>query len=699
MNTVVDWKQTCDKLKGVGPKVAERFARLGIYTYQDLLFHLPLHYQDRTQVYPVGRLNQGEKALVELTVYHVEVVAARRKMLLCRCYDQSGWLTLCFFHYSNAQKRQFENNNQKLRCFGELKLGPYGREMIHPEYYWLNPNNPPSLPNTLTPVYPTTEGLGQYQWRRAINQVMSILADEEHGLALPEILPEDHRQRFQLWPLGRAVEFVHRPSKSADRRSLEAGLHPAQRRLAFEELMAHQLSFFKLRRQIQSEGAFSMTEGEPLMNQFFQLLPFELTSAQKRVIDEIKQDIAGSRPMLRLLQGDVGSGKTVVAAYALIKAVANDCQAAIMAPTEILAEQHYTNLSAWLDDLGISCEFFSGHLTAGERRKRLENIAMGQVQVIIGTHALFQEGVDYHRLGLLIIDEQHRFGVHQRLQLREKAVKQGHAPHQLIMTATPIPRTLAMSAYADLDYSVIDELPAGRQPVTTVVMPNDRREQVIERIRANCMQGKQAYWVCPLIEESEALQCQDAENIAQHLSHQLTELSVGLVHGRMDSAHKDEVMKQFACGDIDLLVATTVIEVGVDVPNASLMVIENPERLGLAQLHQLRGRIGRGQQASHCVLLYQHPLSNNGKQRLHVLRQTSDGFEIARRDMEIRGPGEVLGTRQAGALKFKIADIVRDEDMLQNAQMAAHELMESGYTQVDRLVRRWLGHCEQYGQV
>ncbi|SEM85827.1 ATP-dependent DNA helicase RecG [Halomonas caseinilytica] len=683
-------------LKGVGEALALKLARLRIDSVADLLFHLPLRYQDRTRVTPIATLRAGSEAVVEGEVAAAEVVRGRRRSLLVRLRDGSGILSLRFFHFSPAQQQQFHAGT-RVRAFGEARAGATGLEIYHPEYRLLNDATAP-VEDHLTPIYPTTEGLHQTRLRALIGQALARLdaAPDE----LPEWLPESLRQRFALPALHECLQILHRPPPDADPQALAEGQHPATRRLALEELLAHQLSLREVRLRIQRDGAPSLPDGRGLQARFLTQLPFALTGAQRRVLDEIRADLAGEMPMLRLVQGDVGSGKTVVAAMAALSAIAGDCQAAIMAPTEILAEQHYRAFRAWFEPLGIDVAWLSGKLKGKARLDTKAAIHDGRARMVVGTHALFQGDVHFQRLGLAIIDEQHRFGVHQRLALREKGEAGGLTPHQLVMTATPIPRTLAMSAYADLDVSVIDELPPGRTPVKTAVVPDERRPDVVERIRHACAEGRQAYWVCTLIEESEALQCQAAEATRDELVEALPGLHIGLVHGRMKASEKAEVMSAFKEGELDLLVATTVIEVGVDVPNASLMIIENPERLGLSQLHQLRGRVGRGSTESYCLLLYHPPLSETSRQRLTVMRETTDGFRIAERDLEIRGPGEVLGTRQTGLAQMKIADLERDADLLPHVSPLAEALLATHPEASQPLIRRWLGEtADRYGQV
>lgn len=682
-------------LKGVGDALADKLDRIGIHNIQDLLFHLPLRYQDRTRVTPIGALQPNTDVVIQGKVLASDIVMGKRRSLLCRIGDGSGSISLRFFHFTAAQKNTLKPGVE-VRCFGEPRRGATGLEVYHPEYRVIKTDAPAEIEETLTPVYPATEGLTQQRIRSLCEQALQFLADES---SLQELLPAEIRQKYRLSSLVEAVRLLHQPPAEESIILLSEGRHPAQRRLAFEELLAHNLSLQQLRKRIQSIGGFTMPPANQLTRKMLEQLPFSLTSAQQRVVADVSQDMATSLPMLRLVQGDVGSGKTVVSALAALQAVENGYQAAVMAPTEILAEQHQLNFSNWLKPLGIPMVFLSGKTKGKKRQEVLEKIASGEAMVVVGTHALFQDDVIFHKLGMAIIDEQHRFGVHQRMALRKKGEQNGGLPDQLIMTATPIPRTLAMSAYSDLDVSVIDELPPGRSPINTVVIGDDRREEVIKRLKMACLEGRQAYWVCTLIEESEALQCQAAEVTAEQLRETLPELSIGLVHGRMKASEKAEAMKAFKEGHLHLLVATTVIEVGVDVPNSSLMIIENPERLGLAQLHQLRGRVGRGDIASHCLLMYHAPLSQQSRERLQVMRDSNDGFVIAEKDLELRGPGEVLGTRQTGLAQFRVADLERDRDLLMAVRTAAQELIKQTPDSVDALVNRWLGKGEEYANV
>ncbi len=681
-------------LSGVGPALAEKLTRLGLYRVEDLLFLLPLRYEDRTQLVRLGSLTVGQRCLVTGEVLLSETVYRGRRSLLVRLGDGTGQLTLRFFYFSRSQAAQFQQG-VRVTCFGETRRGPAGLEMIHPEYRLLRGDEDPVRSDALTPYYPATEGVQQGRLRSLTDQALQHLDRE----APEELLPADILDDLELPTLVDAIRYLHRPPQDADVKEMLAGTHPCQKRLAFEELLAHYLSLRSVRAAARTEKAIALSDGQGRIGDFVETLPFTLTRAQTRVVDEILGDLAEPHPMMRLIQGDVGSGKTVVAAIACLKAIANGVQAAIMAPTELLAEQHLKSFSNWLEPLGITPAWLSGSQKAAARRASLEAISDGSAGLVVGTHALFQEGVEFHKLGLVVIDEQHRFGVDQRLALRDKGISELGHPHQLVMTATPIPRTLAMAAYADLDTSIIDELPPGREPVTTIAVPDTRRGEVIERVREACASGQQAYWVCPLIEESEALDNQAAEASYELLTEALPDVKVGLVHGRMKQAEKERGMQAFKDGLIQLLVATTVIEVGVDVPNASLMIIENAERMGLSQLHQLRGRVGRGEVQSHCVLLYKAPLGRLAKERLAVLRDTNDGFLVAQRDLELRGPGDLMGTRQTGLPEYRVADLVRDSALMPKVQVAAEELMRHDQDRARAIVRRWLSHAGRYTRV
>ena len=681
-------------LRGVGDALAQRLRALGVQTIQDLLFLLPLRYEDRTRVVPLGELRPGQRAAVEGEVLLTEVVFRGRRQMLCKIADGSGFLTLRFFYFSTQQQNGLARG-VRIRCFGEARRGPQGLEIVHPEYRRVDPNTAAAPEDHLTPTYPLTEGVTQGRLR----MLVGLALDQTGAGDVEDWLPASVLADSQLPSLRDALLYVHRPPTDAPVDLLLSGRHPAQRRLAFEELLAHQLSLKLLRQRIQSDPGWALASDGALKARLLAALPFRLTQAQQRTLLEVESDLRLRKPMLRLVQGDVGCGKTLVAALAATQAVQAGRQVALMAPTELLADQHAQNFRHWFESLGVTVALLTGRQTGKARAAVLEGIRAGHASIVVGTHALFQESVEFAALALVIVDEQHRFGVHQRLSLREKGAADGHQPHQLIMTATPIPRTLAMTAYADLDVSVIDELPPGRTPVKTVVLADTRREEVVQRIRTACLEGRQTYWVCPLIDESEEMPYQAAEETAAALAAALPELCVGLVHGRMPATAKEGTMRRFIEGKIQLLVATTVIEVGVDVPNATLMVIENAERLGLAQLHQLRGRVGRGQHASSCLLLYRAPLSSLARERLAVMRDTNDGFEVARRDLELRGPGELLGTRQTGLAQMRVADLLRDADLLPRVQLAAEALLRDWPLHVAPLVGRWVGHAEQYGRV
>ncbi|WP_038899920.1 ATP-dependent DNA helicase RecG [Dickeya dadantii] len=682
--------QPLSTLAGVGASQAEKLARLGLETVQDLLLHLPLRYEDRTHLYLINDVLPGMYATVEGDVLRSDITFGRRRMLTCQISDGSGMLTLRFFNFNAAMKNSL-SPGQRVLAYGEVRRGKLGGEMIHPEYRVQGESAAVELQETLTPVYPTTEGIRQATLRKLTDQALELLNTHP----IDELLPQE--MRHGLISLPDALRTLHRPPPDVQLAELEQGKHPAQQRLVMEELLAHHLSMLAVRAGAQRHRALALGPKDNLKQQLLAALPFSPTGAQQRVVAEIEQDMNKPFPMMRLVQGDVGSGKTLVAALAALQAIAHGKQVALMAPTELLAEQHAANFRRWFEPLGVEVGWLAGKQKGKARQAQQEAIASGQVSMVVGTHAIFQQQVQFNGLALVIIDEQHRFGVHQRLALWEKGEEQGFHPHQLIMTATPIPRTLAMTAYADLDTSVIDELPPGRTPVTTVAIPDTRRDDIIQRVRNACLQeGRQAYWVCTLIEESELLEAQAAEATCQELKAALPDLTIGLVHGRMKAQEKQAVMAAFKTNQLHLLVATTVIEVGVDVPNASLMIIENPERLGLAQLHQLRGRVGRGAVASHCVLLYKSPLSKTAQMRLQVLRDSNDGFVIAQRDLEIRGPGELLGTRQTGNAAFRVADLLRDQALIPQVQRVSRHLHEHYPEHARALIDRWLPERTRY---
>jgi ATP-dependent DNA helicase RecG len=678
-----------DRLAGVGPQLGKRLERLGIETVGELLCLVPLRYEDRTRIRPLGSLRAGEKVLVQGEIVLSELAYGRRRSLLSRLSDGTGSITLRFFHFSRQQQEGLRRG-VALRCFGEVRAGPTGLEMVHPEYR--TGSDADTEPEAfLTPVYPTTEKLHQGRLRRLIEQALAASGEIEDLLA--PLLDG-------TWlSLDAALRLVHRPPAGMESAALATGRHPGQRRIALEELIAHRLSLKQSRKLIAQEAAPVIQAAGDTLERFFAALPFTLTRAQRRAVDEVIADIGRERAMHRLLQGDVGSGKTVVAACAMMLAAASGYQVCLMAPTEILAEQHALTLGQWFSPLGHTVTFLTGSMSGKARRSAIEDIASGKAGIVVGTHALFQESVSFNRLGLIIVDEQHRFGVNQRLALKQKGESSGSVPHQLTMTATPIPRTLAMTAYANLDCSVIDELPPGRQPVQTIALPARRRPELVQRVADHCRRGAQAYWVCPLIEESEAIDAQAAEALHQELTEALGGLNVDLVHGRMSADSKEARMRAFKSGKSDLLVATTVIEVGVDVPNASLMIIEGAGRMGLAQLHQLRGRVGRGQASSTCVLLYEAGLSQLARERLAVMRETTDGFVIAEKDLKLRGPGEVLGTQQTGVMDLKVADLSRDADLLALVVDVSDRLETEFPDRVAPLIRRWIKSRAEYAKV
>ena len=684
-------------LSGVGPQMAARLAKVHVHTVQDVLFHLPHRYEDRTSVTDLGALLPGFSSVVIGQVELAQVVFGRRRSLLVRISDGTGNLTIRMFYFSRAQEKGFKRGLW-VRCFGEARRGAKGLEMIHPEYRIFSDRPSGGLDTTLTPVYPTTEGVSQLLWRKITDQALQRALPKVTELLAPRCLPASLREYHGALSLAQALQALHRPAAGIDLSSMHAARSVAHRRLIFEELLAHHFSVRNARLLRESESAPLLPPPVALQRQFIAGLGFQLTGAQKRVCRELGDDLNRTIPMMRLVQGDVGSGKTVVAAHAMLHAVSAGVQTVLMAPTELLAEQHYQTFCNWFAPLAIEVGWLAGKTPAKQKRQILERLASGDLLVAVGTHALIQAAVEYRRLGLVVIDEQHRFGVDQRLALRNKT-PEGEVAHQMVMTATPIPRTLAMSFYADLDVSSIDELPPGRIPVETVVMSRaTKRDEVIERVRLACRQGRQVYWVCPLIDESEVLSAQAATDTEQELSQQLQGLAVGLAHGRLKPREKEAAMQAFRDAKIDVLVATTVIEVGVDVPNASLMIIENAERMGLAQLHQLRGRVGRGAEKSFCILLYQTPLGQLARERLQTLRETNDGFVIAEKDLQMRGAGELLGTRQTGSLSFKIADIIRDQALLPELAGCAKTFAELTPQNIDPLIQRWVGSREEYAK-
>ena len=668
--------------------MASRLADIGIRSLEDLLFHFPLRYQDRSKISAIGGLRDQVDAVVEAEVRAAAVTMGRRRTLVVRVDDGTGLLTLRFFHFRQAQVSQFKQGST-IQLFGTPRWLGGQIEMVHPEYRL--GESAQLLEAALTPVYPTVSGLGQGTWRKLCGQALALLSKEPPEDLLDGITDD----RVSL---TEAITFLHNPPPTAALSQIQEGTHPAQIRLAREELIAHQLTVQGVRDTERRHPAPAIAPSSPTAAAFLEALPFAPTAAQERVAIELAEDMAQTQPMLRLVQGDVGSGKTLVAARAALDTIAAGYQVAFMAPTELLAEQHFATLDAWLTPLGQPVAWLSGRTKGQARQQVLQALASGDAPLVVGTHALFQHDVHFHRLGLIIVDEQHRFGVHQRLSLADKGVGDEH-PHQLALTATPIPRSLAMVAYGDLDCSVIDELPPGRQPVTTTLMDHTRRDAVMRRVGSACREGRQAYWVCTAIEESDTLDIEAAEATLDQLQQALPDVQIGLVHGKLKPVEKGTVMAAFKAGEIQLLVATTVIEVGVDVPNASLMIIDNAERLGLAQLHQLRGRVGRGAVDSHCLLLYRQPLSDTAQQRLKVMQESHDGFVIAEADLQIRGPGELLGTRQTGLAAFRIALLPEHEPLLVEAQDIAARLYARDPGRAKALMQRWAGARADFARV
>lgn len=685
------YKIPVSNLKEIQPNHQQRLTRLGIITFQDLLFHFPIRYENRTHITPIGTLKLGDSVLIEGEIQHGEIFSGRRRYLSLRIADSTGSILLKFFHFTPSQSEDFQPG-VKLRCYGQVRQGPTALELVHPTYKKIPLLHENNLSNTLTPIYPSTTGIKQSHWQMWIKQVLRMLTN--NPAYMPELLPTEISLGDPLWSLASAIRFLHNPPVNANIEEINQQRHPAQLRLAIEELLAHQIGMRRLRLNNHLIAAPKLATSKFLCHHFIQQLPFQLTTAQQRVITEITQDLNRHHPMLRLLQGDVGSGKTVVAVIAALQTIEAGYQVALMAPTEILAEQHQRCIRDWLTPLGIEVVWVKRQLKL-ERKKTLDMLARNSPLFIIGTHALIQEDVTFTNLGLVIIDEQHKFGVHQRIALRDKGVQNGFVPHQLIMTATPIPRSLAITAYADLDISTLDEQPPGRGKVITAIVPNSRRDEVIARIRLACTAGRQVYWICTLIEESGVLQYQAAKNTAILLRQALVGINIDLVHGRMKSAEREAIMLNFKQGIVKLLVATTVIEVGLDVPNASLIIIENPERLGLAQLHQLRGRVGRGDMESHCLLMYHPPLTPAAAERLRIIRSTNDGFAIARCDLELRGPGELLGIRQSGEMQFKIANLMQHQDLLPVVQSTADYMLINKPDTAKMLEERWQVHKDQ----
>ena len=682
------------QLAGIGSALEKKFHSLGIYTVQDLLLHFPLRYEDRSTAYAIADAAIGEYTTIEGRIIKSEIVFKRRQMLICHIQDDSGIAILRFMHFNTGMKSTLVPGRW-ISAYGEVKNGKTYPEIIHPQFklkanYEDHAISLDDEQERYTPIYSTTYGLTQNVIRKFIHAALLLLKRNPPVEILPEPLASHYLDVLE------SLNIIHNPPIGTDIAQLSMGEHPAIKRFIFEELLAYHLSMLMLKTHNQEQQAYSIFPNQHYIPLFLSSLPYTPTNAQQRVVHDIYQDMAKSIPMMRLIQGDVGSGKTLVAALAALNAIENGYQVVLMAPTEILAEQHVNNFKQWFEPLAIKVDWLSGRLTAKNKQQRYDRIKNGDIAMLVGTHAVFVDKVQFARLGLVIIDEQHRFGVNQRLSLWEKGINNQLYPHQLIMTATPIPRTLAMTIYADLDVSIIDQLPPGRTPITTVVIPNSRRDEIIERVNQACLESRQVYWVCTLVEESETLDAQAAEMLVEELREKLPNLTIALVHGKMKSDLKQSVMQGFKQGEIQLLVATTVIEVGVDVPNASLMIIENAERLGLAQLHQLRGRVGRGTAVSHCVLMYQPPLSKVAQARLKVMRDSNDGFVIAQKDLEIRGSGEILGTRQMGIANFKIVDLIRDQHLISDVQKVSHNLQQNYPDTANQLVECWLPDRQKY---
>ena len=685
--------QSIKHIQGIGPSIEDKLFSMGIKTVYDILFHLPIRYQDRSKIQPIGSIKKDHFVVIEGEIRVSDIIFNKRRNLLCKIQDQTGTITLRFFNFNKTQKNSFRPGIY-IRCFGKTSISRGGLEMIHPEYEFINKDSLYKDSEYLTAIYSTTEGLSQKRWRKFISSAFELIKQDE----IPELLTKEHLSKIKnnvTTDIYKTLKLLHYPPVNTDCLKIIEGNHPYQRRLAFEELISHRLSFRILKNKLIQSSVNDLYYCENLEREFIKNLPFSLTKSQYKVLQELKSDLNKKTPMLRLLQGDVGSGKTVIGALLAIQCIKNKKQVALMAPTEILAEQHLNTFLLFFEKYNVSACLLTSKVNKRDKKTILNNLSSGKIDIVIGTHAIIQDSVKFSDLGLVIIDEQHRFGVEQRRILKNKT-KNKKSVHQLIMTATPIPRTLAMTFYADLDYSIIDELPPGRKEINTIIVSNDRRKEVIDRIKNACNEGKQVYWICTLVEESETLQCQAAESTAEILSKNLTDINVGLVHGRLKSDEKTQIMSLFKSGDIQLLVATTVVEVGVDVPNASLIVIENPERLGLSQLHQLRGRVGRGEIQSHCVLMYQKPISKNAKERLTAMRETNDGFLLAEKDLALRGAGEMLGTKQSGEKQFRIANLERDMDMIDGVVHVSEIILNEDLNKANELISRWCPLAENY---
>lgn len=683
--------QSIQNLKGVGPKGASSLNNLGIFTIPDAAFHLPFRYEDRSFITPITEANYQTPVLIEGEIMKSTVVFRGRRMLFSEIYDGTGKLTMRMFNFAMAQHKALEAGKM-IRCYGTITPGPNGKQMIHPQYQVFTKQDTMEVEKNLTPIYPTTSGLQQNKLKKIIESAL-VFCDKNNLLKEES----ENKNYSEYGNLLQTLQFLHKPPVDTNLTELIEGKHPAQQSLIKEELVAHMLCAGILKNELEGRTGPSMKDTSVHESQFLDSLPFDLTNAQNTVWKEIKHDLLANLPMRRLLQGDVGSGKTLVGALSALHAASNNYQTALLCPTEILAEQHFTSFSDWFARLGVKVMLLTGSTKTKEKKLIIEDLAEGKIDILIGTHAIFQAGIEFNNLGLTVIDEQHRFGVHQRFSMLEKGGKTNQSPHQLIMTATPIPRTLAMTVYGSLETSIIDELPPGRNPVQTSSRPDSYREKVIKRVEEVCLTGKRAYWVCTLIEDSEELEAQSAEELYKEISNSLPKLKVGLVHGRLKKEQKDSVIEQFRQGDIQLLVCTTVIEVGVDVPEATLMIIENPERLGLSQLHQLRGRVGRKANTdSHCLLLYKEPLSGLAEERIKTMEATNDGFQIAEKDLELRGAGDIYGLRQSGLMDLKIANPIRDSNLLLDAQKEAMELSKNEKAFAKTLVERWIGNRVDY---
>ena len=671
-------------LKGIGKKGLEKLNKIGIKTTEDLLFHLPIRYQDKTKFTKISELEPGKKYYIEGVVERSNVVFYKTRMFLVKISDPTGFIQLRFFYFNKSQMKNF-SLGRKIRIYGELRLANKVKEMIHPECDFIDEKNAPELDQFLTPVYPITEGLHQKSIRNFIKQTLLLLKNKK--IFFPEILPKKILDRFNLIDINTALLNIHNPNKNISYEELLGSENINKKRLIFEELLAHQLIFKRIRALNKRLSSFALNNNEKPLKQLISQLPFVPTKSQLKVMKEIIQDMQKNTPMMRLVQGDVGSGKTLVALFGALHAISNGYQVAFMAPTEILSEQHFQSIKLMLKGFDINIAILYSGIKAKEKEMIIEDIRLGNTDLIIGTHALIQNQISFANLALVIIDEQHKFGVHQRMTLTSKGKKTDTFPHQLILTATPIPRTLAMSLYGNLDYSIIDEMPKGRQDIDTIALPEERRSEVLKKISAKCKDGDQVYWVCPLINESEVLECKAAINTYEELKTELKDINIGLIHGKMKMQEKEKVMSDFRFKKIDLLVSTTIIEVGLDVPNATVMIIENSERMGLSQLHQLRGRVGRGNKKSSCILIYKSGLTELAKTRINILRKCNNGFDIAREDLDIRGPGEILGRKQKGDINFKIANITRDYKFINDTKDCVEDISNKAS---EKLAKRWI---------